>query len=169
VDALLALLLCDKGSLVLGESSADGTGLLGSEVEREVLLVLVEETQLGALVGLDDGQDAGDGLAQVVAVKILSQLLFLIPLSQYFVCRIRHSLSSVCKSSLLLPYFAALILLLKSFHSRESSPHSMHSFLSYFAGRFFGFGFFSSRFDIAYSARRGIIDHREKKIQRTFC
>lgn len=28
VDALLALLLCDKGSLVLGESSADGTSLL---------------------------------------------------------------------------------------------------------------------------------------------
>lgn len=28
VDVLLALLLCDEGSLVLGEASADGTGLL---------------------------------------------------------------------------------------------------------------------------------------------
>lgn len=28
VDVLLALLLCDEGSLVLGEASADGAGLL---------------------------------------------------------------------------------------------------------------------------------------------
>lgn len=28
VDVLLALLLCDKGGLVLGESSADGASLL---------------------------------------------------------------------------------------------------------------------------------------------
>jgi hypothetical protein len=32
----LLLLLGDERSLVLGESSADGTGLLGSEVERSV-------------------------------------------------------------------------------------------------------------------------------------
>lgn len=70
VDALLALLLCDKGGLVLGEASADSAGLLGSEVEGEVLLALVEEAELGALVGLDDGQDTGNGLAEVVAVRI---------------------------------------------------------------------------------------------------
>jgi hypothetical protein len=69
VNLLLPLLLGDQRSLVLGEPSANGAGLLGSEVEREVLLVLVEQTQLGALVGVDDGQDAGDRLAEVVAEK----------------------------------------------------------------------------------------------------
>lgn len=68
VHVLLALLLGDERSLVLGESSTDGTGVLGSEVEREVLLVLVEEAELDALVGLDDGQDTGDRLANIVAV-----------------------------------------------------------------------------------------------------
>lgn len=69
MDLALSLLLSDEGGLVLGESSADGTGLLGSEVEREVLLVLVEQTQLSALVGVDDGQDTGDRLAEVMAAK----------------------------------------------------------------------------------------------------
>lgn len=41
--------------------------MLDTEVERGVLLVLVEEAQLGALLGVDDGQDASDGLAQIVA------------------------------------------------------------------------------------------------------
>lgn len=36
VSLPLLLLLGDKRSLVLGESSADGAGLLGSEVERSV-------------------------------------------------------------------------------------------------------------------------------------
>lgn len=34
--------------------------MLGTEVEREVLLVLVEEAELGALVGVDDGEDTGN-------------------------------------------------------------------------------------------------------------
>ena len=54
---------------VLGaEASADGTSLLWSEVEGSVLLVLVEETELLALGCVDDGESAGDGLADVVAV-----------------------------------------------------------------------------------------------------
>ena len=36
VDVLLLLLLGDERRLVLGEPSADGTGLLGSEVEGKV-------------------------------------------------------------------------------------------------------------------------------------
>lgn len=36
VCLLLLLLLGDKTSLVLGKSSADGAGLLGSEVKRSV-------------------------------------------------------------------------------------------------------------------------------------
>jgi hypothetical protein len=62
----LLLLLGDDRSLVLGESSADGAGLLGAEVERSVLLALVEEAELGPLVGVDDGEDLGDTLANVV-------------------------------------------------------------------------------------------------------
>jgi hypothetical protein len=54
---------------VLGELAAQLTGELGAEVERHVLLVLVEQTQLGALVGVDDGEDTGDRLADVVATK----------------------------------------------------------------------------------------------------
>lgn len=51
---------------MLGESSADGAGLLGSEVEGSVLLALVEQAELGPLVGVDDGEDLGDSLADVM-------------------------------------------------------------------------------------------------------
>lgn len=54
---------------MLRESPAHGAGELGPEVERQVLLLLVEQTQLGALVGVDDGQDTGDRLAEVAAAK----------------------------------------------------------------------------------------------------
>ena len=64
--ALLGLL--QRAGLVLGRQSAtNGAGLLGAEVERGVLLVLVEQTKLRALLGVDDGQDTGDRLSQVVA------------------------------------------------------------------------------------------------------
>lgn len=66
MDLLLALLLRLEGGLVLGESAAEGTGEAGSEVKRSVLLVLVEQTELGALVGVDDGENASDRLANVV-------------------------------------------------------------------------------------------------------
>ena len=68
VSVLLGLLLGDKVLLVLGHSPADGASLLGAEVERQVLLALVEDAELSALVGVDDGEDAGDRLADVVAV-----------------------------------------------------------------------------------------------------
>lgn len=60
VDLLLPLSLGDLGSLVLGESSAQRAGQFGAEVEREVRLVLVEQAELRALAGVDDGEDAGD-------------------------------------------------------------------------------------------------------------
>lgn len=53
---------------MLGHTAAHGTGVLGSEVEREVLLVLVEQTELRALVDVDHGEDTSDGLADVLAV-----------------------------------------------------------------------------------------------------
>ena len=68
MSLLLGLLDGDKVLLVLGHSPADGAGLLRAEVERHVLLALVEDAELGALVGVDDGEDAGDRLADVVAV-----------------------------------------------------------------------------------------------------
>lgn len=47
-------------ALVLGQTSPNGTGLLWSEVERLVLLALVEQAQLRPLVGVDDCEDSGD-------------------------------------------------------------------------------------------------------------
>ena len=67
MDLLLALALSLEGSLVLGEAAAESASEAGAEVKREVLLVLVEEAELGSLVGVDDGQDTGDRLADVVA------------------------------------------------------------------------------------------------------
>jgi hypothetical protein len=68
----LALLLQHTGCVLLGQTSSDGAGLLLSEVEGKVLLVLVEQTELSALVGVDDGQDLGDRLADIVAVRLLA-------------------------------------------------------------------------------------------------
>lgn len=83
MDLLLLLLLGDARSILLAQSSADGTGLLCAEVEGKVLLVLVEDAQLRALVDVDDGQDASDGLADVVAIgKVMSENLFV----SWFVC-----------------------------------------------------------------------------------
>lgn len=69
VDLALALPRGDLGSLVLGETAAQLTGELGAEVEGHVLLVLVEQTQLSALVGVDDGHNASDRLADLTTVK----------------------------------------------------------------------------------------------------
>ena len=64
----LLLLLSDSAGVLLAQSPSDGTGLLDSEVERQVLLALVEETELVALVGVDDGQGTGDRFAEVVSM-----------------------------------------------------------------------------------------------------
>jgi len=51
----LLRLLQDLAALVLAQTSPDGASLLGSEVEGEILLALVEKAELGTLVGIDDG------------------------------------------------------------------------------------------------------------------
>jgi hypothetical protein len=56
-------------ALVLAQASSDGTGLLRSEVEGEVFLVLVEEAELCSLVGVDDCEDFGDGLSDIMAIE----------------------------------------------------------------------------------------------------
>ena len=53
---------------MLCESSPDGASLLGSEVKREVFLVLVEDAELRALVRVDDGENSCDRFAEVVAI-----------------------------------------------------------------------------------------------------
>lgn len=66
--ALLGLLQNPR-RVLLGQAAADGTGLLGPEVEGQVLLVLVEEAELGPLLGVDDRENAGDRLAEVAAIR----------------------------------------------------------------------------------------------------
>lgn len=66
--ALLGLLQNPRGVL-LRQAAADGAGLLGPEVKGQVLLALIEQAELGALLGVDDGEDTGDRLADIVAVR----------------------------------------------------------------------------------------------------
>lgn len=68
MDLSLLLLLGDAAGVLLAQSATDGTGLLGSEVERKVLLLLVEQAELVSLVGVDDCEDAGNGFPKVVTV-----------------------------------------------------------------------------------------------------
>ncbi len=65
--ALLGLLQC-AGGVLRREATADGAGVLRPEIEREVLLVLVEEAELSTLLGVDDGQDTSDRLSEIVAI-----------------------------------------------------------------------------------------------------
>lgn len=65
----LAGLLENPRGVLLGQLAADGTGLLRPQVQGKVGLVLVEETELRPLLQVDDGQDTGDRLAQVVAIE----------------------------------------------------------------------------------------------------
>lgn len=69
-EVLLALLglLEDPRGILLRKAAADGTGLLRPQVEGQVLLVLVEQTELLPLLQVDDGEDTGDRLADVVAM-----------------------------------------------------------------------------------------------------
>ena len=75
VDLLLLCLHQHSGGFLLGESSADGAGLLRPQVERDILLALVEEAELGALLEVDDGQNARNGFPEVVAGDEQCQLL----------------------------------------------------------------------------------------------
>jgi hypothetical protein len=54
VDLLLLLLLGNEAGFVLGESSTDGTGVLGAEVQGSVLLALVEESTRLLIINTED-------------------------------------------------------------------------------------------------------------------
>lgn len=53
--------------LLLGKTATDGASLLVTEVEGHVLRLLVELAEVLALLGVDNGQDTGDRLADSVA------------------------------------------------------------------------------------------------------
>jgi hypothetical protein len=55
---------------VLRELSPHSARRLGSEVEGQVFLVLVEKSELGALVGIDDCEDPGDRFPEIVAAVL---------------------------------------------------------------------------------------------------
>jgi hypothetical protein len=59
---LLLLLLRLQRRLLRGQPTANGPGRFGSQVERQVLgaFILVEQTKLIALVGVDDGEDSSN-------------------------------------------------------------------------------------------------------------
>lgn len=50
------------------QAASDGASLLGSEVQWEILLALVKLPQVLASLLVCDGQNAGDGLADSVAI-----------------------------------------------------------------------------------------------------
>lgn len=63
--------LCYCADAHLGQPPADSPGLLGAEVEGQVLLALVELAKVGALLLVHDGEDAGNRLAgRVAATKV---------------------------------------------------------------------------------------------------
>jgi len=66
VHSLLGGLDGLETSLVLGETTSDSAGLLWAEVQWDVLLAGVQDTELMALVGVDDGEDTGNVLADIV-------------------------------------------------------------------------------------------------------
>lgn len=68
VRRLLLLLLGHSAGILLAQSATDGAGLLWSEVEGEILLLCVEDSELVALVGVDDGERTCDRFAQVVSI-----------------------------------------------------------------------------------------------------
>ena len=53
----------------LGQTSADRTGLLGTEVKGQVLLVLVELAEVLPLLLVHDGEDTSNRLADRVTAR----------------------------------------------------------------------------------------------------
>jgi hypothetical protein len=75
---LLLLLLRRQTCLLLCQSPPNSPCLFWSEIEGKVLLVLIVDSELRALVGVDDCEDTGDGFADVVAVED-DLLIFFLP------------------------------------------------------------------------------------------
>ena len=65
---LLLLLLRHDLRLMPTQPPPDRSGLLRAQIEGKVLFLRIEQTELLALVGVDDGEDARDGFAEIGAV-----------------------------------------------------------------------------------------------------
>ena len=63
---LLIVLLGHQPGLLLAQPPPDRPRLFRPQIQRQVLLLPVEQPQLGSLVRVDHGQDFGDGFAEVV-------------------------------------------------------------------------------------------------------
>lgn len=70
----LLLLLGDDRCLMLCQSPPNRSRLLRAKIQWEVLLFLVKKSELGALLGVDVGEDAGDGFADVMTGAILASM-----------------------------------------------------------------------------------------------
>ena len=71
MSLLLLLPLRHALRLIFCQPSSDGASLLWAEVERDVFLSLVEDSELRSLVCVDDCEDASDRFADIVAVALL--------------------------------------------------------------------------------------------------
>lgn len=60
MNLALLRLLQNPRCVLLAQTSSDSTGLLWSEVQWHVLLVLVEQAELCALVCVNDCENLGD-------------------------------------------------------------------------------------------------------------
>ena len=60
---LFLLLLRHDRRLMLAQPPPDRSSLLGAQIQRQVLFLRVEEAQLLSLIGVDDGEDAGNRFA----------------------------------------------------------------------------------------------------------
>lgn len=65
---LLPLLLRHPRSIMLRQASPNRPRLLRAQVQGQVFIILVEDTQLRALIGIYNGENASDGFAEVVAI-----------------------------------------------------------------------------------------------------
>lgn len=61
-----------------GQGLTHGAGLLGAQIQRDVLLALVQLAQVVLGLGVHHNVDAGDGLADDAAIKNNGEMWFII-------------------------------------------------------------------------------------------
>jgi hypothetical protein len=69
VDILLPLFFSFQRGLMFTQTSADSPGLFGAEIERQIFLCLVDNSELLSLFRVEDGQGTSDRLADIVTVQ----------------------------------------------------------------------------------------------------
>ena len=116
VHLLLLLFLRDSAGVLFAQSPPNCAGLLGSKVERKVLLAGVELAEGVSLVGVDDCQATGDRFAEVMTehsisirdgmcMNQMSKLTFLSVLKQRL---LRSSVLAMCRAQTSRPQVGSL-------------------------------------------------------------